>query len=158
MDFELSVDTISNAIYITVVGEKWFKKAKLDKKYYKPFFKTRYRMGCRAIFHFSHLKQRFSPLMMVIMKYFTYEGRYSRLYSYHVRLLMHFTRVKMLNFPYYLYRSIDKISSIVRRRSPSQKMQSLFHHSLIKMVVLHQFEQQGIPWDVFIDHEVFTRP
>ena len=92
------------------------------------------------------------------MKYFSYEGRYSRLYSYHVRLLMHFTRVKMLNLPYYLYRSIEKMPFIVRRRNPSQQMQSLFHHSLIKMVVLHQLEQQGIPWEVFIAHEVFKNP
>ena len=79
MDFELSVDAISNATCIPVVGEKWFKKAKLDKDYYEPFVKTRYREGCKAIFPFSHLKQRFSPLMKVIMKYFTCEGRYSKL-------------------------------------------------------------------------------
>ena len=74
VDFELSVDAISNAIGIIVVGEKWFKKARLDMKHYEPFVKTRYRVGCRAIFPFSHLKQRFAPLMRVIMKYFTCEG------------------------------------------------------------------------------------
>ena len=26
------------------------------------------------------------------------------------------------------------------------------------MVVLHQLEQKGIPWEVFIAHEVFTNP
>jgi len=92
------------------------------------------------------------------MKYFTCEGRYSRLYSYHIRLLMHFTKVKMLNLPYYLYRSIDKMSYVVQNRNYSQQMQSLFHHSLIKMVLLHQLEKKGIPWEVFIAHEVFTNP
>ena len=48
------------------------------------------------------------------------------------------------------------MSSIARRRNPTQQMHSLFHHSLIKMMVLHQLEQQGIPWDVFITHEDFT--
>ena len=106
----------------------------------------------------KHFLERYAPLMKVIMKYFTCEGRYSRLYSYHIRLLMHFTRVKMLHFPYYLYRSIDKIYSVLQRRNYSQQMKILFHHSLIKMVVLHQLEQKGITWEVFITHEVFTNP
>ena len=75
VDSELSVDTISDAIGIPVVGEKWFKKAKLDKDYYEPFINTRYRQGNKSVFPFSHLKQRFSPLIKVIMKYFTCEGR-----------------------------------------------------------------------------------
>ena len=77
-------------------------------------------------------------MMRVIMKYFTCEGRLSRLYSYHIRLLMHFTRVKMLHFTYYLYMSIDKMSYIVRKRDFPHHMQILFHHSLIKVVVMHQ--------------------
>ena len=48
------------------------------------------------------------------MKYVTCEGRISRLYSYHIWLLMHFTRVRMLHIPYYLYRSIDKMAYIVQ--------------------------------------------
>ena len=44
VDFELSVDAISNATSIPAIGEKWFKKAKLDKDYYEPFNKTRYRL------------------------------------------------------------------------------------------------------------------
>ena len=37
-------------------------------------------------------------------------------------------------------------------------MHILFHHSLINIVVSHQLEQHGIPWDVFITHEYFTNP
>jgi len=122
VDFELLADAISNATGIPIVGDKQFKKAKLDMSHYEPFVNTTYREGSKAIFPFSHLKQRFSSLIKVIMKYFIYEGRYSRLYSYHVRLLMHFTRVRMLNFPYYLYRSMDKMSSVVQRSNPSQQM------------------------------------
>ena len=158
MNFEMSVGAVSEATDIPLVGEKWFKKGKLDKYFFDPFIKTRYRGGSKTIFPFSHLKHRYASLMLVIMKYFTCEGRYSRLYTYHVRLLMHFTGAKVLNLPYYLYRSIEKMSSIFQRRNHPQKMHSLFHHSLIKMVVLHQLEQQGIPWDVFITHEVFTNP
>ena len=54
---------------------------------------------------------------------------------------MHFTRVKLLNLPYYLYESIDKIALVVNKRSYAHQMQSLFHHSLVKMIFLHQLEQ-----------------
>ena len=110
------------------------------------------------MFPFSHLLDRYAPLMKVIMKYFTCEVRFFRVYSYHIRLLMHFTRDKLLHLPYYLCKSIDKMSSIVQNRPPSQQMSSLFHHSHINMILLHQLEQQGIPWEVFISHDVFTSP
>ena len=56
VDFELSTDAISDATGIPSVGEKWFKKAKLDMSYYETFIKNRYREDCKAIFPFSHLK------------------------------------------------------------------------------------------------------
>ena len=92
------------------------------------------------------------------MKYFTFKGSFSHLYSYHIHLLMHFTRVRMLHIPYYLFRSIEKMAYIVKTRDYKQKMQSLFHHSLIKMVVMHQLQQENIPWDTLITNEVFTTP
>ena len=116
----------------------------MDLSYYEPFLKPNHQQGCKAVFPFSHLLERYALLMRLIIKYFTCEGRYSRIYSYHIRLLMHFTRVKLLNLPYYLYRSIEKMASVVKKRSYAHQMQSLFHHSLDKMIVLHQLEQQGI--------------
>ena len=110
--FDISANTISDGIGIPIVGEKWFKKGKLEKDFLEPFVKNRYRGGSKKFFPFSHLKHRFSPLMLVIMKYFTCEGRYSRLYTYHVRL-MNFTGVKVLKFPYYIYMSMEKMSSVV---------------------------------------------
>ena len=56
VDFELLADAISNATEIPAVGEKCFKKERLDMNHYEPFVNTRYREGCRAIFPFSHLK------------------------------------------------------------------------------------------------------
>ena len=71
---------------------------------------------------------------------------------------MHFNRVRMLHLPYYLYRSIEKMSYTVKKRDYPQQMQSIFHHSLIKMVVMHQLQQKGIPWETFIANYVFTSP
>ena len=101
--FELSSDAIAIATGIPSVGEKWFKQANLDISHYEPFLKARYKDYNKSIFPFLDLLDRYAPMMRVIMKYFTCEGRFSRLYSYHIRLLMHFTRIKMLYLSYYLY-------------------------------------------------------
>ena len=37
-------------------------------------------------------------------------------------------------------------------------MNSLFHHSLIKIIFLHHLKQLNIPWENFIEIEVFTSP
>ena len=92
------------------------------------------------------------------MKYFSCEGRFSRLYTYHIQLLMHFTRVKMLNIPYYLFQSIDKMAFIVQKREYEHQMSSLFHHSLIKIIVLHHLDDLKIAWEIFISNEIFTVP
>lgn len=50
------------------------------------------------------------------------------------------------------------MSFAVQKRSYTQQMHSLFHRSLIKMVVSHQLDQKGVPLDVFIAYEIFTSP
>lgn len=121
VNFEISARSISEATGILSVGEKWFKNGKLEMDLFDPFIKRRYREGNIIVFPFSHLKHRYAPLMLAIMKYFTYEGRYSRVYTYHLRLLIHFTGVKALDLPYYLYRSIMKMYPVFQMRSYPKK-------------------------------------
>ncbi len=59
--------------------------------------------------------------MKIIMKYFTGEGKFSRLYTYHIRLLMHFSRVGMLNLPYFLFRNVDKMAHFVQKKPYPQR-------------------------------------
>ena len=101
--FTVSTAIILAAIGIPNVGEKWFKHNELEEHYYEPFMKPRYKNEKKRFFPFSYLLDRYAPIMKIIMKYFSCEGRFSRLNTYHIQLLMHFTRVKMLNIPYYLF-------------------------------------------------------
>jgi len=64
------------------------------------------------------------------MKYFTCEGRFSRLYKYHV------TGVKTLNLSYYLYKILAKMEEKVQHRQ-SDHQTNVFHHALIKIIVLN---------------------
>ena len=45
---------------------------------------------------------------------------------------------------------------IVKNRDHNKQMHNIFHHSLIKMVVMNQLQHKNIPWDAFIANEVFT--
>ena len=144
LDFKLSPRSISRATKIPYVGEKWFKQSYLDLDQYKPFLKIEHQDACPYIFPFSYLLTSYAPLMKIIMKYFTCEGRFSWVYAYHIRLLMHFTRTQLLNLPFFLYRSIEKMASTVQKKPSSQQKVCLFHHSLVKIVILHQLEKKGI--------------
>ena len=48
------------------------------------------------------------------------------------------------------------MASFVQKKPPAQQKASLFHHSLIKILILHQLEQKGVPWESFISHLDFT--
>ena len=96
--------------------------------------------------------------MKIIVKYFTCEGRFSRLYAYHIRLLMHFTRVRMMDLPFFMFQNIEKIAHYVKKKPYPQQMNRIYHFSLIKIIVLHQLNRLNIPWKTFISHEFFKGP
>lgn len=147
--FTLLVDTIATATGIPNTGELWFKNKYLDLENYKMYLKPPYKTARKHISPFRHLLDKYAHLMKMIMKYFTCEGRFSILYEYHVRLLMHFTGVKVLNLPYYLYRSMVKMGKKVHRLGEDHHA-SLFHHGLVKILVCHLLAQINLPWDGFI--------
>jgi len=111
--FIVSSSIIVDATRIPNVGEKWYKAQDLDEHYYEHYIKNRYINEANRIFPFRFLEDKYAPMMKIIMKYFTCKSRFSRLYTYHIRLLMHFTRVRMLNIRYFLFRNIEKMAYIV---------------------------------------------
>lgn len=114
--FTISIKAIVEATGIPNNSEKWFKNLDLDTQHYRPFFKGDYKEGIKKIFPFGQLLEKYAPLMKIIMKYFSCEGRFSRLYKYHVRSLMHFTGTKLLNLHFYLFRSLSKMEEKVQHK------------------------------------------
>ena len=145
-----SVDAISQAICIPNHGENRFKGMNLDLEEYKPYLKSQYKGAHSHVFPFRYLLERYEPLMKVVMKFFTCEGIFSRLYQYHIRLLMHFTAPKSLNLSSYLYMSLTKLSERVQLKGKVH-YPSLFHHSPIKVIALHQLTYKNMAWDTFIE-------
>ena len=100
--FTLTPEAISVATGIPNVGEQWHKKKKVERHHYEPYIKASCLSQLMRVFPFRFLRDEYAPLMKLIMKYFSCEGRFSRLYAYHIKLLMHFTRVRMMNLPYFI--------------------------------------------------------
>jgi hypothetical protein len=67
----------------------------------------------------------------------------------HFRLLAHFQFNKPLNFPFYFLKSLEKMSSQVRK-NVANPHNSLFHHGLIKLLVITELTKQGKTWDEFL--------
>ena len=158
VNFTLSPEIISQATGIPNVGEEWSKRQQLDRFHYEPYIKPGCIRHLIAVFPFRFLRDEYAPLMKLIIRYFSYEGRFSRLYAYHVHLLMHFTRVRMMNIPFFMCRNIERMVPLVQRKSPAHQHKSIYHYALIKIIVMHQLTQQDITWEDFISRDYFTAP
>ena len=84
--FIISTSIIADATGIPNVGEKWYKEKDLESHYFDPYIKPRYKNERKRFFPFYYFLDMYAPMMKIIIRYFYCEGRFSRLYTYHVRL------------------------------------------------------------------------
>ena len=155
VNFTLTPETISQAIGIPNVGEGWNKRQQVERVHYEPYIRPSYVRQLNKVFPFWFLKESYAPLMRLIIRYFSCEGHFSRLSTYHIRLLMHFTRVKMMNIPYFMCRNIERMTTLVQKKTLEQQYNNIYHCALIKIIVVHQLGLQGITWEDFISCEFF---
>lgn len=97
----------------------------------------------------SYIKEIYANFIFNIQRYFTCEGRYHKAYSYHFKLLLHFTGMISLDFPFFLYLSIAKMVDKVKMKTQGCET-SLFHHGLIKLIVLHELQRIKKEWSSFL--------
>jgi hypothetical protein len=148
--FQVSEDTMATTTKIPVQGEKWFKYMPLDPTFYTDFLKPKYikhRFGITI--PRECILEHYESLLRVVQCYFTCEGRFDRVYLYHIRLLMHFTWKNPLNLPFYLYKSLGKMTDMVQARADQLKS-SLFHFSLVKLLVVEELKKSNRDWDSFL--------
>ena len=54
--------------------------------------------------------------------------------------------------------NIEWMTTVVRKKTPEQHHNSIYHYALIKIIVVHQLGLQGITWDEFISRDFFAGP
>jgi hypothetical protein len=155
LEFEVSEHSISVATKIPDCGEKWFKAMSLNSSFSKEFFKPEYQGDnlSKGVPR-SHMLEYFDKMLRVIQRYFTCEGRFNMVYQYHIILLLHFTGKESMNLPFYLFRSIGKMSDRVQAKS-KQVDTSVFHSGLIKMLVLEELKKTNTDWETFLAASYF---
>jgi hypothetical protein len=150
LEFEVSEQSISTSTEIPFHGENWFKAMTLNSAFSKEFLKSEYQEDniSKGVPR-NHVLEYFDKMLRVIQRYFTSEGRFNMVYQYHIRLLMHITRKEPLNLPLCLFRSLGKMSNRVQAKY-KQVDTSVFHSSLIKMLVLEELKKTNTNWDAFL--------
>jgi len=88
----------------------------------------------------GYVKYSYAKLLSCIQRYFTYEGRYHKVYSYHFKILLHFSGIISLDLPFFLFQSLGKMSDKVQLKKEACET-SLFHHGLVKLTVLHELQK-----------------
>ena len=129
---------------------EWFKGTKFDLTHCSSFLKPEFKeVDIKNGVPRNFLTDTYADFLVVIQKYFTCEGRFNLDFLYHFKLLMHFTGKEAINIPFFLFRSIGKISDKGQAK-PTASSPALFHSSLIKILVLEELNKTGKAWESFL--------
>jgi hypothetical protein len=152
IQLELNEEFISSATGLAATGQRWFKNSKVDEVPWPLLFVSRKVTSCDKGMPISMLKPRWHDLLIMVKQFVTCEGRYGLVFLYHLRLLMNFMGYP-LNMPFYFQRSLYKMSKRFKREKADS---SLFHHGLIRLIVVHHLNLHGDNWQSFLSRNGFV--
>jgi hypothetical protein len=154
IQLELNEEFISFATGLAATGQRWFKNSKVDEVLWPLLFVSRKVVSCDKGMPISTLKPRWHDLLVIVKQFVTCEGRYGLVFLYHLRLLMNFMGYP-LNMPHYFLHSLYKMS---KRFKCEKDDSSLFHHGLIKLIIVHHLNLSGDNWQAFLSRNGFADP
>jgi hypothetical protein len=138
--------TIAKACRLVVGGERWWKKEHVVTKFVNQFLlPNKQNSNWRRGVPHSWIRLEWHTALIIIHRYITCEGRFSLVYIYHIRILMHLNGDYPLNLPYFLLKSLTKMSKRVQSLSTNAKS-SLFHQVLIKTLVMSALRELQKTW------------
>ena len=85
----------------------------------------------------------------VLQSYITCEERYAFVFKYHFRFLQHLSSESKMNLPFFLLKSLQKMSSRIKEHQDHTR-QSIFHHGLIKLIIKSVLQREGKTWEYFL--------
>jgi hypothetical protein len=154
VQLELNEEFISLATGLPAIGKRWFKTSKVDKVSWPLLFTSRKIVSCDKGMPITTLKPRWHDLLVIIKQFVTCEGQYGLVFLYHLWLLMNFIGYP-LNMPHYFLRSLYKMSIRFKREKADS---ILFHHGLIKAIIIHHLSLHGDSWQDFLSRNDFATP
>ena len=85
----------------------------------------------------------------ILQIYITCEGRYDFFFKYHFRFLQHLVDESRMSLPFFLLKSLQKMSSRIKEHH-DHTTQSIFHHGLINLIISTILQKEGKTWDYFL--------
>jgi len=150
LEVAVNPDTIAAATEIPRQGEKWFKVQRFKLANCDDFLMAEHKgADLTDGVPKSWLEKPYQQFLKIIQRFFTCEGRYDTVRQYHFRLLLHFTGREMLDIPFYLYRSLGKMSDKIQKM-PQTAEKHLFHFGLMKLLVLEELRKLGRDWNTLL--------
>jgi hypothetical protein len=142
---------IAAACRVSMYGERWWKKDKLPANLVNQFLVPEHHDPdwSQGIPH-KWLKEEWKTALAIIQRYITCEGRFSTIHCYHIQLLMHLNGDNPMCLPFYLLKSLTKMSKRVYTH-PKTASKSLFHQGLIKTLVLHALSEVQMSWNELLN-------
>jgi hypothetical protein len=152
IQLELNEEFISSATGLAATGQRWFKNSKVNEVSWPLLFVSRKVTSCDKGMPISTLKPRWHDLLIMVKQSVTCEGRYGLVFLYHLRLLMNFMGYP-LNMPFYFLCSLYKMAKRFKREKVDS---SLFHHGLIRLIVVHHLNLHDDNWKAFLSRNGFV--
>jgi hypothetical protein len=154
--FEVSEQTIARVTRLPRTGKSCSKNSKVSIPDFKPFLKEEYEsVSSTKGYPELWIKPEFHKPLAIIQRVIACAGRYSYFQAYHLRILAHFESNLLMNFPYFFYKSLEKMSSLTQKNTINPKA-SLCHHGLVKLLVMDALNQQGRTWVDYVQEVVQT--
>jgi hypothetical protein len=140
-DVQLKVigEFLSQATGLLASSQRWFKNKKVEEVPWTLLFTSRKITSCDKGMPISFLKYQWHDLLAVVKQFVTCEGRFGFVFLYHLHLVIIFIGFP-LNMSYYLLRSLYKMG---KRYKKQRSDSSLFHHGLVKILLIHKLESQN---------------
>jgi hypothetical protein len=154
IQLELNEEFISSATRLSATGQRWFKNSKVDEVPWPLLFVSRKVVSCDKGMPISTLKPRWHDILVIVKQFVTCKGRYGLVFLYHLRLLMNFMGYP-LNMSHYFLRSLYKMSKRFKREKADS---NLFHHGLIKLIIVHHLSLHHDNWQAFLSRNGFCNP
>ena len=118
LNLPISSEVVSAVMEIPRGEERWFKNFRFEMQPCKIFLKPEFiDTDLNKVVPRSYVKDAFSNLLYNIQRYFTCEGRYHKVYTYHFKLLLHFTGIISLDLAFFLFWSLAKMADKVQMKN-----------------------------------------
>ena len=84
--------------------------------------------------HLEKFKPEWKEAIGIVQSYITCEGIFTLVFKYHIRFLQHLNQQSKMNLPFFLLKSLQKMSNKIKGHL-DHTHQSVFHHGLIKLII-----------------------